>query len=114
VVVSIACQTSPPPLLHAFSDAVTRKLSEQERRAVEKYLEGLNHARQMPASGASVAPAVLSLTQQSDTVFTVTRAITRYGITTDDPNKWRYFLDSVEVHLPPSGSSISMTKIALS
>ena len=53
------------PLLHAFSDAVTRKLSEQERRAVEKYLEGLNHARQMPASGASVAPAVLSLTQQS-------------------------------------------------
>jgi hypothetical protein len=31
----------------------------------------------------------------------VTRAITRYGITTDDPNKWRYFLDSVEVHLPP-------------
>lgn len=89
------------PLLHAFSDAVTRKLSEQERRAVEKYLEGLNHARQMPASGASVAPAALSLTQQSDTVFTVTRAITRYGITTDDPNKWRYFLDSVEVHLPP-------------
>ncbi len=46
-------------------------------------------------------PAALSLTQQSDTVFTVTRAITRYGITTDDPNKWRYFLDSVEVHLPP-------------
>ncbi len=31
----------------------------------------------------------------------MTRAITRYGITTDDPNKWRYFLDSVEVHLPP-------------
>ncbi|WP_255956462.1 IgaA/UmoB family intracellular growth attenuator, partial [Klebsiella pneumoniae] len=25
----------------------------------------------------------------------------RYGITTDAPNKWRYFLDSVEVHLPP-------------
>ena len=31
----------------------------------------------------------------------MTRAITRYGITTDAPNKWRYFLDSVEVHLPP-------------
>ena len=30
----------------------------------------------------------------------VTRSITRYGITTDDPNKWRYYLDSVEVHLP--------------
>ncbi len=100
--VSIACQTSPPPLLHAFSDAVTRKLSEQERRAVEKYLKGLNHARQMPASGAKALPLPLSLhSSTSDTVFTVTRAITRYGITTDDPNKWRYFLDSVEVHLPP-------------
>lgn len=31
----------------------------------------------------------------------MTRSITRYGITTDDPNKWRYYLDSVEVHLPP-------------
>lgn len=31
----------------------------------------------------------------------LTRSITRYGITTDDPNKWRYYLDSVEVHLPP-------------
>ncbi len=31
----------------------------------------------------------------------LTHAITRYGISTDDPNKWRYYLDSVEVHLPP-------------
>ncbi|MDI8978112.1 intracellular growth attenuator family protein, partial [Salmonella enterica subsp. enterica serovar Lubbock] len=31
----------------------------------------------------------------------LTPSITRYGITTDDPNKWRYYLDSVEVHLPP-------------
>ncbi|MGQ7113935.1 IgaA/UmoB family intracellular growth attenuator, partial [Escherichia sp. TWPC-MK] len=29
------------------------------------------------------------------------RASSRYGISTDDPNKWRYYLDSVEVHLPP-------------
>ncbi|WP_425277630.1 IgaA/UmoB family intracellular growth attenuator, partial [Enterobacter hormaechei] len=41
------------------------------------------------------------MNEQSDTVYAVTRAITRYGITTDAPNKWRYFLDSVEVHLPP-------------
>ncbi|WP_430614632.1 IgaA/UmoB family intracellular growth attenuator [Acinetobacter baumannii] len=44
----------------------------------------------------------------------MTRAITRYGITTDDPNKWRYFLDSVEVHLPRSGNNTSTMKIALS
>ncbi|WP_174510124.1 intracellular growth attenuator family protein [Klebsiella oxytoca] len=89
------------PLLHAFSDAATRKITTDEQRAVEKYLEGVNRSQQTPASGASVAPADLSLTPQSDTVFTVTRAITRYGITTDESNKWRYFLDSVEVHLPP-------------
>ncbi len=55
----------------------------------------------MPASGATSAPVALALNEQSDTVYAVTRAITRYGITTDAPNKWRYFLDSVEVHLPP-------------
>lgn len=89
------------PLLHAFSDAATRKLSDEERSAVEKYLEGLSRNQQLPASGASIAPINLTLNEQSGTVFTVTRAITRYGITTDDLNKWRYFLDSVEVHLPP-------------
>lgn len=55
----------------------------------------------MPASGASTAPVNLTLNEQSGTVYSVTRAITRYGITTDDLNKWRYFLDSVEIHLPP-------------
>lgn len=29
-----------------------------------------------------------------------THSITRYGITTDDPNKWRYYL-TLSVHLPP-------------
>ncbi|MDG1645779.1 intracellular growth attenuator family protein [Klebsiella huaxiensis] len=89
------------PLLHAFSDAATRKLSDEEHSAVEKYLEGLSRNQQLPASGASIAPVNIALNEQSDTVFTVTRAITRYGINTDDLNKWRYFLDSVEIHLPP-------------
>ncbi|WP_308561595.1 intracellular growth attenuator family protein [uncultured Klebsiella sp.] len=89
------------PLLHAFSDAATRKLADDERSAAEKYLGDLSRNQQLPASGASAAPVNLRLNEQSDTVFTVTRAITRYGITTDDLNKWRYFLDSVEVHLPP-------------
>ncbi|MDU1425444.1 MAG: IgaA/UmoB family intracellular growth attenuator, partial [Klebsiella michiganensis] len=89
------------PLLHAFSDAATRKLSDEERSAVEKYLESLSRNQQLPASGASTAPVNLTLNEQSGTVYSVTRAITRYGITTDDLNKWRYFLDSVEIHLPP-------------
>ncbi len=89
------------PLLLAFSDATTRQLPADERRAIEKYVAELSHAQQVPASGATSAPVALALNEQSDTVYAVTRAITRYGITTDAPNKWRYFLDSVEVHLPP-------------
>ncbi|WP_330985000.1 MULTISPECIES: intracellular growth attenuator family protein [Enterobacterales] len=89
------------PRLHAFVGATTRKLSADERAAAESYLEGLSRTLEVPASGATVAPTALTLNAQSNTVYCVTRSITRYGITTDDPNKWRYFLDSVEIHLPP-------------
>lgn len=87
--------------LQAFTDATTRKLTADERSAIESYLEGLNRTTEVPVSGASTAPATLTLNEQSQTVYCVSQAITRYGITTDDPNKWRYFLDAVEVHLPP-------------
>lgn len=90
------------PFLNAFAGANTRKLSPEERSAVESYLDTLNRSQQTPGpTGASTAPVSLTLNAQSDTVICVTRSITRYGITTDDPNKWRYYLDSVEVHLPP-------------
>lgn len=90
------------PFLTAFAGANTRKLSPEERSAAESYLETLNRSQLTPGpTGASTAPVSLSLNGQSDTVICVTRSITRYGITTDDPNKWRYYLDSVEVHLPP-------------
>jgi hypothetical protein len=90
------------PFLTAFAGANTRKLSPEERSAAESYLETLNRSQLTPGpTGASAAPVSLSLNGQSDTVICVTRSITRYGITTDDPNKWRYYLDSVEVHLPP-------------
>lgn len=89
------------PWLHLFPGATTRKLTDEERQGVENYLDELNRGRQVPASGSTIAPSVLALSGQSHTVFMLTRAITRYGITTDDPNKWRYFLDSAEVHLPP-------------
>ena len=90
------------PFLNAFAGATTRKLAPEERSAIEHYLDNLNRAQQSPGpTGASTAPVSLNLNAQSDTVLCVTRSITRYGITTDDPNKWRYYLDSVEVHLPP-------------
>lgn len=89
------------PYLNAFTGASTRKLTAEERSAIEQYLESFNRIQQMPATGASAAPVSLSLNAESNTVFCLTRSITRYGITTDDPNKWRYYLDSVEVHLPP-------------
>ncbi|KJQ00058.1 Intracellular growth attenuator protein igaA [Enterobacter hormaechei] len=90
------------PFLNAFAGANTRKLSPEERSTVEQYLDTLNRSRLSPGpTGASTAPVSLNLNAQSDTVLCVTRSITRYGITTDDPNKWRYYLDSVEVHLPP-------------
>ncbi|MBZ0060501.1 intracellular growth attenuator family protein [Leclercia barmai] len=89
------------PYLNAFTGASTRKLTAEERSAIEQYLESFNRIQQTPATGASAAPVSLSLNAQSNTVHSLTRSITRYGITTDDPNKWRYYLDSVEVHLPP-------------
>ena len=90
------------PFLNAFAGANTRKLSPEERSTVEQYLDTLNRSRLSPGpTGASTAPESLNLNAPSDTVLCVTRSITRYGITTDDPNKWRYYLDSVEVHLPP-------------
>jgi hypothetical protein len=90
------------PHLQAFAGATTRKLKPDERNAIESYLEALSRTRQVPGpTGATTAPVSLTLNAQSNTVIHVTQAITRYGITTDAPNKWRYYLDSVEVHLPP-------------
>ncbi|EGT0676084.1 intracellular growth attenuator protein IgaA [Citrobacter braakii] len=90
------------PLSNVFSDASKRKLTPEERSAVENYLESLSQIQQVPGpTGASSAPVSLTLNAQSNSVIVLTHAITRYGITTDDPNKWRYYLDSVEVHLPP-------------
>jgi hypothetical protein len=90
------------PHLQTFAGATTRKLKPEERSAVESYLEALSRTRQVPGpTGATTAPVSLTLNAQSNTVIHLTQAITRYGITTDAPNKWRYYLDSVEVHLPP-------------
>jgi hypothetical protein len=79
-----------------FAGAEKRPLNEQERAAIEGYLDSLTDSGISPAGAAT-----LTLNASSNTVLSFTRSITRYGLSTDDPNKWRYYLDSVEVHLPP-------------
>ncbi|HEY0210333.1 IgaA/UmoB family intracellular growth attenuator [Acerihabitans sp.] len=80
-----------------------RKLTPQEREAVEHYYQLNTHLQySLPLASPPVPVAeTLALTPQSENIYAVTHAITRYGLATDAPHKWRYFLDSTEVHLPP-------------
>lgn len=85
-----------------FISPPCRKLSPQEREAVDKYVAALEKQLSTPVTTHKrSASERLTLTAQSNNVYPVTRAITRYGLSTDDPHKWRYYLDEVEVHLPP-------------
>lgn len=93
-----------PPLAKPlpFISPPCRKLSAQEREAVDKYVAALEkQSRTTVTTDKRRASERLALTAQSNNVYPVTRAITRYGLSTDDPHKWRYYLDEVEVHLPP-------------
>lgn len=83
-----------------FVNPPYRKLTDEELRAVEKYLASLQK-NQPPAAGGEHPGDPLTLTAQSHHVYAVTQAITRYGLSTDDPHNWRYYLDETEVHLPP-------------
>ncbi|PKH23850.1 Intracellular growth attenuator protein igaA [Enterobacterales bacterium CwR94] len=93
-----------PPLARPlpFISPPWRKLTSEERDAIDRYVNTVANA---PATvlpgGASKPPEKLALTSQSNNVYPVTRAITRYGLSTDEPHKWRYYLDAIEVHLPP-------------
>lgn len=93
-----------PPLAKPlpFISPPFRKLNDDERKAVEHYIDSLEkHRSSVIPSGASGTTDHLVLSSQSSNVYPVTRSITRYGLSTDDPYKWRYYLDAVEVHLPP-------------
>ena len=83
------------PFVHASS----RQLSEEERVAIERYLTSLSQHQRVSPPGSTPEP--LSLASYSHQVYPVTHTITRYGLSTDDPYKWRYYLDAVEIHLPP-------------
>ncbi|WP_380183309.1 intracellular growth attenuator family protein [Kalamiella sp. sgz302252] len=93
-----------PPLAKPlpFISPPFRKLSDDERKAVERYIHSLEKHRGTPLPDGGAPPANnLALNSQSSNVYPVTRSITRYGLSTDEPHKWRYYLDAVEVHLPP-------------
>jgi len=87
-----------------FTKPNQRKLTQQERDAVEQYLRQNQKLSQTPITHRSdlmVLRDNLTLIPKSENVYTITRAITRYGVASEDPNKWRYFLDTTEIHLPP-------------
>ncbi|HEI8868528.1 TPA: intracellular growth attenuator family protein [Serratia odorifera] len=85
-----------------FIKPTHRKLTAEERAAVEHYLSQQNRlGNKLLPSSPALSSAKLALTPQSDNVYPITHAITRYGLASDEPNKWRYYLDSEEVHLPP-------------
>ncbi|MBP1133005.1 hypothetical protein JOE25_004621 [Serratia sp. PL17] len=85
-----------------FIKPTHRKLTGEERAAVEHYLGQQNKPSNKLLPGSTALPsAKLALTPQSDNVYPITHAITRYGLASDEPNKWRYYLDAEEVHLPP-------------
>lgn len=85
-----------------FTGATKRPLTPDERIAVESYLASLGDSySKVTSTGARACGALLTLNAQSHEVLHLTRSVTRYGLSTDDPNKWRYYLDATEVHLPP-------------
>ncbi|MEM6161170.1 intracellular growth attenuator family protein [Erwinia sp. P6884] len=93
-----------PPLAKPlpFISPPFRKLSNEERKAAERYVASLDKYRKNVLQDETGAAADrLTLISQSSNVYPVTRSITRYGLSTDEPHKWRYYLDAVEVHLPP-------------
>ncbi|ENG2553469.1 intracellular growth attenuator family protein, partial [Citrobacter farmeri] len=54
------------PWTNAFSEAATRKLTPEERSAVENYLDSLSQIQQVPGpTGASAAPVSLTLNAES-------------------------------------------------
>lgn len=81
----------------SLASAPSRKLSAEERQAIELYL------RQSAAEYTDPRNSDIRLTlaPQGDDVYPLTLAITRYRLN----NQWHYYLDAAEVHLPPAWES---------
>ncbi|SFN43337.1 Intracellular growth attenuator protein IgaA [Izhakiella capsodis] len=87
-----------------FPQPSHRQLTFDEQQAIQRYIDSLEKYRHdsiFPSGYSRSIEDKLTLTSQNHNVYPLTRAITRYGLSTDTPEKWRYYLDEVEVHLPP-------------
>lgn len=85
-----------------FISPLPRKMSGEERAAIERYFQLNKHLQHIsPLTAPEPVAESLALTSRSATIYSGTHAITRYGLATDAPHKWRYYLDNTEVHLPP-------------
>ncbi|MCL6407174.1 intracellular growth attenuator family protein [Dickeya dadantii] len=76
-----------------------RQLTASERIAIERYL-AMSHLDGPVSSSVSVASPRLPRLLPGNRVYPITHSITRYGLSTDAPNKWRYYIDTQEIHLP--------------
>lgn len=86
----------------SFTDAVHRALTPEEQVAIENYLALSSHTQHLLLpSGSRILSSRLRLNAQSQTVISLSHAITRYGFSVDDTNQWRFYLNSTEIHLPP-------------
>ncbi|WP_294910191.1 IgaA/UmoB family intracellular growth attenuator [Tatumella sp. UBA2305] len=95
-------RTSPEKIL-LRTPASLRKISSDEKQAVVRYLSRIPGQTRpflslLNKHNASKDPV---LTLQSNRVYSVTHPITRYGLSTESPQQHRYYLDTLEIHLPP-------------
>ena len=94
-----------------FVKPTYRKLTPEERSNIESYLlnqqENLGFKSQVGFDSRRLTNGNISsekqvLTPKSNNVYSVTRTITRYGVANNEPDKWLYYIDSTEIHLPSS------------
>ncbi|MBJ7222975.1 MULTISPECIES: intracellular growth attenuator family protein [unclassified Brenneria] len=81
--------------------SLPRQLTPEERIAVEHYLAQENSQTTTPLDTPTDQPK-LPRSLQSNRVYPITHTITRYGLSTDAQTKWRYYIDTQEIHLPPN------------
>lgn len=92
-----------PERLSLLIPATKRTLSSEEKQAAVAYLSAISSSRH-PLLALFNRPNVSKepvFTLRSHKVYSLTYPITRYGLSTSSPQQWRYYLDTLEIHLPP-------------
>ncbi len=92
-----------PERLSLLIPATKRSLSSEEKQAAVAYLSAVSSSRHpflalFNRSNVSKEPV---FTLRSHKVYSLNYPITRYGLSTSSPQQWRYYLDTIEIHLPP-------------